>query len=372
MKNIFFILSLLFCTYAYATKARVIALANSPQFVDEQYIFSNINQINSLGRFVSFETGLSTVNATTTSTLSNAEGMLGVKLGDDDTVVVAVGHQDEAIIGSRVLASRLGNDFSRQQNPLYVLWGRKGELNSYGVGLFYSNYRDKVSGEAESSSGVSLGLTMGAWRYYAVFTAVNSAETAANAKFNGAGYLSANVDYGGDTTQFYLRFVRSVEKVTTSGTENSSNLIQTVRLGLTDSTYKDSSTYFWGSEVVSTSVDCRVLGSVVCNKKYTSTVLPVWFGIEAQGTTWLVVRGSVKQTVFLNQSKDDVGYPTGTFPGTNGGVSENSAGTGTTVVSMGAGLALRNVIIDGLLTGSTTQNVNSANLLSQLSLKYTF
>ncbi len=372
MKNTVFILSLLFVTQAYATKARVIALANSPQFVDEQYIFTNINQINSLGAFVSLETGLSTVSATTTNTLSNAEGMVGVKLNDDDTVVVSVGHQDEAVIGSRALASQLGNNFMRQQNPLYVLWGHKGELNSYGVGLFYSNYRDKVSGEAESSSGVNLGLTMGAWRYYAIYTAVNSAETAANVKFEGAGYLSANVDYSGDSNQFYLRFVRSVEKSSTSGIENSSNLIQVVRLGLTDSTFKDSSTYFWGSELVLTSVDCRVFGSVICNKKYTSSVLPVWFGIEAQATTWFVVRGTIKQTVFLNQSKDDVGYPAAAFQGTNGAVSETSAGTGTTVVSMGAGLMLRNIIIDGLLTGSTTQNLNANDLLSQLSLKYSF
>lgn len=372
MKNILLLFSLLFAVQAYATKARVLALANSPQLIDEQSIFANINHINSLGNFVSLESGLTAVSSTTTNTTSHAEGLVGVKLNADDTLVVALGHQDEAVIDSRHLASQLGSDFLRQENPVYVLWGHKGELNSYGVGYFYSNYEDKLTGASESSSGLNLGLTMGAWRYYAVYTLVNSAAAAANTRFDGAGYLAANIDYSGDTNLFYLRLIRSSEKASTSGVESSSNTVQVVRLGLTDSTPKDSSTFFWGGEVVSTTVDCRVLASLDCNQKYTSTLLPIWFGLEAQATSWLVLRGSVKQSILVNQSKDAVGYPAGSFTNTNGALSEYAAGPGNTVVAIGAGFTLQRLTIDGLLKASTTQNVNSTDFLSQLGLKYLF
>jgi hypothetical protein len=372
MKNLLLLVSLLFCVQAFATKARLQALANSPQLLDEQAVFNNINFINSLGNFTSFETGANPVSATTSAGLTNAEGLFGYKSNSDDTIVVALGHQDEAVIGSRILAGQLGSSFLAQQNPVYVLWGHKGELNSYGVGFFYSNYRDRVSGATESSSGLNLGLTMGAWRFYGVATLVNSAENTLNEKFDGAGYLALNVDYSGDTNLFYLRLVRSVEKTSTLGTENSSNYIQTVRLGLTDSTLQDDSTFFWGSEVVSTVADCRTRASVACNKKYTSTFLPVWLGVEAQAISWLAIRGSVKQTVMLNQSKDEVGFPTGAFAATNGGLSEYASGPGTTVVAMGVGIGLRNLTIDGLLAASTSQNLNSANFLTQLGLKYSY
>lgn len=373
MKNTLVIVSLLFTVqHVQATKARVLALANSPQIIDEQSVFTNINNIHSLDPFISLETGVTSSNTSTTNTSSNAEGLVGIELNNDDKLVVALGHQDEAVIGTRLLASQLGNDFLRQQNPVYILWGHKGELNSYGAGLFYSNYRDRVTGASEASSGINLGLTMGAWRYSVVYTFVNSAETALNTRFDGAGTISAHIDFVGDTNLFYLKLTSSSEKSSTLAVENSSNSIQLMRLGLTDSTPKDTSTFFWGAEVASMLVDCRVKASATCKQKYTSTFLPVWLGLEAQLNSWFVLRGSVKQTVLINQSKDEVGYPAGTFAATNGASSEYAAGQGTTTSALGAGLMLRNVTIDGLLAASTTQSVNSANLLTQLGLKYSF
>lgn len=322
---------------------------------------------------MSFETGASTATQVANTT-SNAEAILGLRLNENDTLAIAIGHQDEAVIGSRILMSALGLDFNRQQNPLHLMYGHQGESGDYGLGFFYSNMKNKVSGEAESSSGIQLGYGVGAWRVYSTYTLVNSVESAVNTKFDGDGYVAANIDYTGDTSQFYLRVVHFRAKAlnTITNVESTSQEKQVLTLGLTDQTLKEDSQYFWGLELVSTTVNCRILASAVCDKKYTSALLPVWFGIEAEATSRITLRGSIKQTVLINQSKDEVGYSVGTFPNSTSARSDFSAGTNSTVVALGLGFKFSRVMIDGLLSAANTQQINGTNLLTQVGFTHHF
>ncbi len=369
MKKLLFAVLVLLQTQAFATKARVQALAYSGHLTDEQYIFSDALYANYLGNFVSLESGAVLATNTTTST-TNAEGMLGYKLDDKSTMVFSFGRQDDLVINGRILSNALGTTYTMTQNPVHVFYGTKTDSANYAFGLSYSNFKDKVTSATESSANLSLGAEVGPWQYYGSYVFVNSVEGAS--KFDGAGALSVNAYYTGESFQAYLTVNRGVAKSSTTGVENESHTTQVIYLGLLETHQKDGNDLFWGAQVVAATADCKVTGSAVCDQKFTSTTLPVWIGFEAQGTTWLTLRGSITQSVLINQSKDEVGYPAGAFPGTTGGLSEFAAGANSTVVAAGLGLNFKNVVIDGTLSTATTQTVDTTNFLSQVALKYNF
>ena len=371
MKRIFFILSVFLYSQAYATKARVQALAHSAHLIDEQYIFSNVLYANTLENFIALESGLSNTSSSTT-TNSNAEGMLGYKLNENKTLILALGHQDHILLSVRQFANSFGLNYTMPQNPIHLFLGLKTDDINYSIGALYSQFKNKLNSESESSAGISLGVEVGAWQYYGTYVVNNDVELTIGDKFEGNGAWSLNAYYTGDSVHGFLTLNKSFVKSYSSGIEAESHDIQTIYLGLLDTQSKDGYDSFFGAQLVSTAVNCHLNSSVQCDQKYTSTILPVWFGYEMQATSWFVLRGSITQTVLLNQSKDELGYPARALDFSTGGLSEFSAGTNTTQVAAGVGLSFENLTIDGTLTVGSSQVINTSNLMGQLGLKYNY
>ena len=148
--------------------------------------------------------------------------------------------------------------------------------------------------------------------------------------------------------------------------------MQNLRLGFVDTSAKDGHDPFWGLELLTTGIDCKVKGSLKCQKTARSVAVPVWIGFETEATSWLKLRASIRQTVLFNQSKDDVGYPASVSSVFNGTASEFAEGPNSTQMSIGAGLVFKNVNVDGSVQAANTQVFNFSNFLSQVSLKYHF
>lgn len=351
-----------------ATKARLQSLGNSFQFTDTQSVFQKPIDLIYLDNLVSIESGVT--NATTLN--NGAEVFVSHLLNDKAQIGLSLGHQDAAVVTTRsFMNSVLGAaTYELAQNPVHLFYGVRDSLTSYVFGAFYSYKNDRLNALTESSAGLSAGVEWGKWQFNTVYTAVNAVEVAANQRFDGKGYWNSSVSYLLDDTLFRFSYLNTDAKSTTGTTENEFHRIETVTLGLIDSNLKEENNYFWGAEVVSTAVKCRIKASADCNKLYTSTTLPFWLGIEAQASDWLVLRSTVKQILLVGLVKDEVGYPVGTFNNTTGAVQDISAISNTTTVTLGAGIKFNKFTVDGTMTTAANQNINFTNFLSQVGVTY--
>jgi hypothetical protein len=354
---------------AFATKARMISLNYSLHLFDEQLMFTNPIYINYLDKFVSLESGTSDASSAATST-SNAEGIVSGRIGNNN-VAAAIGHQNETVLRTRSFINSFGYTYRLSQNPLHLFWGGETDEANYAVEAFYSAYHDKFANEKEDGAGLTLEVELGAWQLIAGNVLTNKVETP-TMEFNGSGNIFVQASYIGDNIEAYANFVREPVKSLVSGIETEFHILQFLKLGIVDSNSKEMNDIFWGAEINTVKVDCRVRGATGCDQAFVGTTLPVWIGIEAQALQWLKLRSSVKQTAFVNQSRDDVGYPADAVYGATGSVSEYLNGPNTTSVSLGAGLTLRKLTLDGTFVASTSQKINGTDFLNQLSIKYSF
>lgn len=372
IKIVFFIL-LSVSSLVHASKARVLALGNSFHLLDSQTVYKNPIDAIEFDNFVVFETGVT--NATNATV--NAEAMASYVYKEDQHLVLSFGHQDQSVIDSRNFINLLsGTAFELPQNPLNIFYGINDNITSSAFGFFYSKKDDKILRSSESSAGLSLGIEMGKLQISSLYTFINRADGVSGKKFDGSGYWQTTLSYLLDETLFQFQFIKSKAKLSTDTgsavTENESHVTNTVTLGLVDSNVRDEDNFFWGVQVISTQISCNVNLSLGCDKKFTNTVLPVWFGIEAQASEWLIVRATLKQSFLVNITKDDFGYPLGAASGATGAISSAAPGANDTVVSTGLGFKFKRLTLDGTLATSTTQTLNTSNFLSQVGLTYNF
>ena len=367
---LFVTLVLTLSTESFATKARLISMSNSRHVIDEQQIFTNPIYLNFLEPFVAYEAGALSVSSTTTAN-SNAEMLAGFTTKNGSKSALALGHQDLNVVYSRKFINDVaGLNFGMTQNPIHLFFANTDVDTSYALGLQYSNYRDKVNRLGESSAGVSLGLEAGPWQLNAQYVLINVVETTAN-RFDGSGLLAGSLQYSTDTNNFYVTYSSTPVRAYATSVVESHN-IQILRIGMVESNYRDGNDPFWGAEIFTTGIECKVKAGLNCQKTARSVVLPVWFGVESQATPWMVLRGSVRQTVLFNQSKDDVGYPIALFQNGTGAPSDYVEGPDSVQLTMGMGLQFGKVTIDGTLQTATTTFFDLSNFLSQASLKYQF
>lgn len=356
---------------SFATKARMMALSNSKHVLDEQQIFNNPIILNHLEPFVSLESGTGVVSSTTTAT-SNAEGMTSFKMKDGARLALSLGHQDTHIVFSRKFINDLALlSFSMAQNPVHLFYANTDVDTTYAFGLQYSNYRDNVLRTGESSTGISFGAELGPWQLSAQYVLNSQAETVLN-RFDGSGFLMGDLQYSTDSNNFYVVYTSMPARAYSTISLVESHNLQTLRIGLIESNLKDGHDPFWGAEILTTNIECKVKGGLNCQRSARSVVLPVWFGIESQVTPWMILRSSIKQTVLFNQSKDDVGYSSALFQNGTGAASDYVEGPDSVQISMGMGLDFGNVIVDGTMQTATTTFVDLSNFLTQVSLKYKF
>ncbi|MBC7466295.1 MAG: hypothetical protein H7256_09910 [Bdellovibrio sp.] len=370
MKSFILALIVLMSVNAFATKARLQALNNSFHVVDPQTMFGNPLDVMGMKNFISLESGSQTV----TNTSENAEGSISYGLNDHSQFAVAVGHKDDAIMGVRSLINNTtGLTYDTPQNPIHLFYGIKGEDVVYAFNISYSNKNVKVTPSKESSALASFGAQWGNYQAYVVTTLINTAEYANN-KFEGAGYVNLAGRLTLDTMTLGLDLYTAKAKSSTASVETASDNYQAIVVGLVDVRSKDGSDFFYGAQAVASDLKNRTM-----DKDFKRTTLPIWFGIEAKGNDWLTVRGSIQQTILINQSKDDAGFAAGDgyLTGATGSISDFSAAPNNTTVAMGLGFNFKNVTVDGVLKGLMTANggpqeVNSANFLSQVGLTYNY
>lgn len=358
---------------ALASKARMQSLGNSLHLIDPQTIFANPIDLISLENFVSLEGGPTAA----TSALNGAEGIISYGFKGNQRIALAFGHQDPSIVDSRNLINLIGSTpFEMAQNPLYIFYSMEDSLTSWAIGVSYSGKDDKVAGLAEKSIGVSGGVELGNLQFNSLYIFTNSVDAAGGKQFDGGGYWQSTLSYLLENTMFELAYTTSKAKLsTTTGSviqDDELHVKNVISLGLADVSPRDGNHFFWGAQVTSTTLNCKIDLSVGCDKAYTQTVLPAWFGVETEIADWLIFRGSVKQSFLISITKDEFGYPASVVNGATGTTSNLAAAANDTVVSSGLGFRFKELTIDGSLASSTTQSLNLNNFLSQVGLTYKF
>ena len=360
MKKLLVIAVALASVNAFATRARVTALGNSPHLVDTQTVYTNPADIFGLGDYVTLETGLTT--GTTSS--DQAEGMVVRTMGDAK-MGLSLGHQSENASTWGLRPAAFGN----QQNPVEFTYGAKSGDMNWAATLVYSNYNDKTAAGAtvakESSMGVRLGARANNWDASLRLGLANTAELGAGNKFTGTLGLGAKLGYQMDSLYWFGDVTSVGYKVESAAGVETTKLSDTqLEVGVMTSVKKDGSEMFYGAKYAMQTTSETVASP---EGKITNSTLPVWIGLEVDAASWLTLRGSVTQTVLIDSLKTE-----GTSLGT---AQELAPGANNTVVAAGAGLKFNKITVDGTLqatAAATAQQLNGNSMLSTLGMTYNF
>ena len=368
MKNLIIIAVALASVNAFASRARMTSLGNSPHLIDTQTIFSNPADMYYVGGdFVAIESG-GTTGAGLNTPNANAEGQV-VRTFGDAKMGLALGHQSKNAsswaTGLRGFAgvpalTLTGN--ANQQNPVEISYGMKmGDMAVSGT-LVYSNYSDKKNDEKESSAGLRGGMRMGPLDAKVAIGLGSVVETPTS-KYKGTGAFSIGAGYVMDTMYFSgLAEMGAAKRENGSGAEVSNVTTQLIEVGMVNSHKKDGNEFFYGVKL--SSATSKDAATPTPDLKLTTLSLPITLGLEVDALSWLTLRGSVTQSVLISSSKLDLGATTPT---------EYAPGPNTTVAALGAGLKFNNKLtLDGTLSTGSTQTVNTTNLLAQAGLTYLF
>ncbi len=365
MKQLLVIAIALASANAFATRARVTSLGNSAHLIDTQTVYSNPADMMSMGDYVNFESGTTAVPSNTVQN-QNAEGMITRSMGNSK-FGLGLGNQSRnaSMWGLRGLAG-LGV-IESQQNPVTFVYGTKIDDTNFAGSLIYSNYNDKQAGEKESSAGVRFGARGANWDARVGIGLLNTYESSIVGKFKGNSGYSLGGGYWMDDTYLYGNADLAGFKVEdNSGNELRKFEAMVITLGALKSIKKDGNELFYGVGLISTTSKTNI-STPLDEVKTSSLFLPITLGMEVDAASWLTLRGSVTQSTLIANSKTDK----------NSGTSaELSPGPNNTVASIGAGLKLNKLTLDGSLQGLTggtqSQNLSANELLTQVGLTYLF
>ena len=387
MKKILVVVVALASMNAFATRARVNALGNSPHLMDTQTVYGNPADMMMMPDFVTLESGNLGLLVTapdcdpvtpglqpcpvTQAQGTNAEAMVTRSMGDSK-LALSLGHQSENAsgFGARRVINTFGlfptRTFTNQQNPVEVSYGMKTADMAWGATLVYSNYNNKLTlAEKESSAGVRLGMRMGALDAKLGLGLVNTYENATDGKFKGTMGVSAAAGYSMDNLYAFGEIKMVGFKTETAAAVETSDISnQKITLGALSSHKKDGNEFFYGASLANETTKNKVGNE----QKTTAMSLPIWMGMEVDAASWLTLRGSVKQTTFINSTKTENNTPATTV--------DLAPGANTTEASVGAGLKWNKLTLDGSLTGLTgataAQNLDGNALLGQVGVTYMF
>lgn len=261
---------------ALASKARVTALNNSRQLSDVQYVFERPYLVNSIGELATMEWGTKGDNVAPHAEFGflkkHGEANYGLYLGKQG-----------------FLSEKAAGAFLDEQNPINLVYGTKTGDISWGVNLSFSNGKDDATNKKSSSSGLNLGATFGMWEVELGTALSGKSEEAANT-VEVKGDMKLGVGYIMDEMkQAYLTY--RTNKVETNGVAEEKTEMD---LGFINTLVKnDDANFFYGIAYHSDKVKDGA----------ETTSLPVWMGIEANATSWMVMRASLKQNVLINEVK---------------------------------------------------------------------
>ncbi|MCC2680227.1 MAG: hypothetical protein K0R29_2803, partial [Pseudobdellovibrio sp.] len=303
--SLFFAAFFVCTTNAFATKARIIALGNSFHLVDEQYAYTNPMNLQFMGNLVALETGLTTP----TNTRNNAEGIISYAVTDHSRLAVLLGKIDDSMSNQRLLInSRVGaGTYILPQNPLHLMYGSViGDYILY-TGITYSSKNDKVNDLTEGTSGLILSVKTGPTILFLNYSLTNKVEAAGGLEFKGDGNLKlalrhkpANIMYGAD-------FISWKAQSSTNGAVTEDFSLQTAIVRGAYIEKAEGSEVFYGAQLNATRVHCNKTISVDCSSDFARLSMPLYAGMEILAQDWLVVRGSISQSVIIDRLQDEIG-----------------------------------------------------------------
>lgn len=361
----------LLSTNAFASKARVQALGQdtlrgSEYISDSRNVFRNPAAINETKNYLVTEWGNAT--AADTNDAPRAEGGFFREMGAFNYGVYMGNNGDEA-----ANADRVTNGFIAQDNALDLFIG--GDMGvKWGARVHYANSKDESQPTAtpverkNNTIGLGLGVVAGAAEGYVNVDIINKSEgstTSASDEIKG----KPSFIVGGSYTWSEYTFFGSYENMKTEAT-----------IGGTSLTEKGNEIVVGAGRMMEINPTARIFGDLQVNLateedstgKVKTNKLPATIGMEADATSWLTLRGSISQNIFLNQVKNAAG--------------KKATIANTTTVAAGATLNFGKLKVDGLIGTSaaarnggvaTTPGTNAGtlttdNLMTRVAVSYWF
>ncbi|AHI04815.1 hypothetical protein BDW_01525 [Bdellovibrio bacteriovorus W] len=339
---------------AMASKARVQSLANSRQIVDIQNAFDRPYQFMQLSSMATFEWGTNSQTAVMAppQTMNfgdrHAEGGF-LNREEDRAYGLYFGRRSDAFSGA-ITAGFLSGVFTspvlQEQNPINVFYASKMGDWTWGVTGKYSSGKNDTNDTKSSSSGIALGATNGALEIELVQgfggkteNATESVESKAMTQV-GVGYKFA------ENMEVYGQYQMVKADGTGNGFDNTVLDLTRYEVGFVNSAVKtDDVNFFYG--VAYRSENREVKNGDI---KSESATLPVWLGVEANAASWLVFRGSISQSILLNEVKTEVSP-----------AAETKADLDSIAFNAGVGIKLGNGMLDANFATAANGSLNFGN-----------
>lgn len=277
---------------ALASKARVGALNNSRQLVDVQYAFERPYLLHSVGELATIEWGGQGDGAA-----PHAEGGF-LKKTEDSVYGLYFGRKSADFSDAVAAANAAPLSFTvlEEQNPINLFYGMKSGDLSWGATVKYSNGKNDTGDKKVSSAGIAAGVTNGTWEAELILGLVGKSEET-NHSVESKGNTKVGFGYNlSDAMHAYADFKTvKVEGDTTAAPGVEATIEKTVmNVGFINTVVKnDDANFFYGIAYSSSNIKDQL----------ETTTLPVWMGIEANATSWMVMRASLQQSVLLNETK---------------------------------------------------------------------
>jgi hypothetical protein len=365
---------------AFASKARMAALGTTTTFYGSHTVASDIQQVFEqpskmwdLADQMTIEfggTGTTYADAAAgtgdgtgavaANNTPNAEGGF-IRSHDNAKWGAYIGHQSTSLL-TLLAASTTKLEMRRMENPINLWYGMKMNDMNWGFNVYYaSSKHEGATPNTKSSYGVSAGVQADKWNANAVIglgaKATDDNETTAAAlkefkansswKLQGEYVINDNLLGYGAYTMFGGKGTDGVDADLTDLEVTMFNL------GVESKLKSDMAHFFYGASINSMTTKEKVFDT-----KIEQMVMPVYFGVEADAASWLVLRAALHQNVLLAETKRSAA-------GTDAKQSNDS-----TVGSFGAGLKFGKLMIDGALVAGTTGDLNANNFMTNTSLTY--
>ena len=349
----------LVATSAFASKARLGALQNSVHLEDTRDVVSSRpDQALAHGEFAAMELSANATGANDTT--PNAEGGFVRKMGENSALGAWIGNKSNLATTSLALVGST----PKLQNPLNLYYASKMGEMMWGLGLNYSAAEDKFAKSKSTSMGLTASVSSNAgWDAQLGLGLTGEATQADTTKYEQKSPVSLGGRYTMDTMYFYGSYAMygGKSKNISAGTTNSEVDNNDLKIGVINSHKKDGADFFYGVSYMSST------SKIKDGAKTETTAFPVIIGVEADATSWLVLRASVTQNVLMASNKVTPASGTAT---TDSSMYDN------TVTAAGLGLKLGKFMVDGSLAATSGNSgkfgTNDAGFLSNVGMTYMF
>lgn len=358
---------------AMASKARMTSLSSAAHLIDAQTLFVNPGDIHYVGEFATIEFGDNTSAYSAAGVTRNpkAEGGFVRKVGAG-SVGVYLGHRSDTTtafidgINTALQAVNSSGALLTEQNPLDLFYGTEIAGMKMGFDLHYSNSKQDLGTaptvtQKANTAGIVAGIRNDIWN--ASLGVGLSGKTESNKaiylpeleskglyKLRGGCFVKslyyfANYEYATGTSK--------VANVSTDITQNQ------YEVGMVNNQKVDSGNFFYG--VSYASYEVKQVNTITKTTSYGK--MPLVVGLEVDASSWMTLRGTVKQSVLVGDAKDE---------SLTAATIYTTSLTNNTEIAAGVGLKFNKIAVDATLAGSTTGAVNGNTLLANASMTYNF